>query len=84
MKEILAFYAEWDYPSTKSVLKVFKTLLNKKIINGKMYNIDKDPEQVKNYNIINVPTFIFLKDRVEYCRKTGTISSQEILKIYNE
>lgn len=49
------------------------------------YDIDKDKEIVKQYNLTDYPTFIFLdKENNEIHREEGELSKRELLKLIDQ
>jgi len=49
------------------------------------YDADEDSEVLKKYNVLNVPTFIFLdKDGNEFLRLEGLQNKDELIKLVKE
>ena len=49
------------------------------------YDIDEQPELAKQYNIKNIPIFIFLdKDENEFLRLNGMQNKKELIKVVKD
>tara|TARA_Y100000114_G_C11668734_1_gene282701 strand:+ start:251 stop:493 length:243 start_codon:yes stop_codon:yes gene_type:complete len=77
--EILFFSAPWCGPC-----KQIKTMINESItneLNLKIIDITQDLEIAKQYQIMNVPTFIKVENNKEVSRKIGSITINDLKKL---
>ena len=77
--EILFFSAPWCGPC-----KQIKTMINESItneLNLKIIDITQDLEVAKQYQIMNVPTFIKVENNKEVSRKIGSITINDLRKL---
>ena len=77
--EILFFSAPWCGPC-----KQIKTMINESItneLNLKIIDITQDLEIAKQYQIMNVPTFIKVENNKEVSRKIGSITINDLRKL---
>lgn len=78
MITVLKFSASWCAPC-----KMLSQALEEKD-NIQEIDIEQNDDLVKQYNIRNVPTLVFLKNNVEVHRTTGVISPKTFDDIVNE
>ena len=79
MKEILFFSSPWCGPCRQ-----MKSMLNesiKKEINIKVVDISEDMEKATEYQVMNVPTFVVLKNGKEVARKIGAASIEALREL---
>ncbi len=75
-EEILFFSAPWCSPC-----KHMKTMLTESIrheLNLKIIDITKDMEIAAEYKVMNVPTFVKIKDDKVVSRKVGTTTIEKL------
>ncbi len=82
---IVDFYAEWCGPC-KTLKPIFEELSKEyagKINFGKL-DVDESPETAKKFNVMGIPTLIFLKDGAEINRSVGALSKESLKEKINE
>ena len=81
---ILDFYADWCGPCKvlTPVLEELEKAYPK--IEFKRINVDDEPLEAQKYDIMSIPTLVFLKDGKETKRTIGSVSKTSIEAIINE
>jgi len=80
--KILDFYADWCQPC-KAMIPVIESLEKKyPSVKVQKINVDKEPRVAEKYNVMSIPTYIFLDDKgKEAGRKVGNVA-KEVLEKY--
>lgn len=78
------FYADWCGPCQKMlpIVNDLKIELNENIEVLKI-NIDNHDDIVTHFEIMSVPTFVYLEEGVEKSRVSGLKTKKELLNIIN-
>ncbi|WGH25343.1 MAG: thioredoxin [Candidatus Shikimatogenerans bostrichidophilus] len=82
---IIDFWANWCAPCIylNPILEEIKKKYEKKIFIYKI-NIDKEKKISKFYNVISIPTIIFLKYGKEINRHIGLINKKKFIELCNK
>jgi thioredoxin 1 len=76
--------------SMESIVNNLAKRFNNRALIGKVAIIDTTTKSsinnylIQKYNLIYVPTFIFFKDSIEYCRKVGAIEEDSLASIIEQ
>lgn len=80
---LVDFYADWCGPC-KMLAPILEQISEEnpeiKIIE---VNVDEYSNEAKNYNILSIPTLIFMENGKEKKRLVGLVSKEEILELFN-
>ena len=80
---LVDFYADWCGPC-KMLAPILEQISEEnpeiKIIE---VNADEYSNEAKNYNILSIPTLVFMEDGKEKKRLVGLVSKEEILELFN-
>lgn len=80
---LVDFYADWCGPC-KMLAPILEQISEEnpeiKIIE---VNVDEYSDEAKNYNILSIPTLIFMENGKEKKRLVGLVSKEEILELFN-
>ena len=81
-KSLLYFYADWD-PSCHFLSTLIKHLSETYYI--LKINIENKNLQskIKEFNIVSIPTFIFMEDGIIKDRREGNLSFKDLKKMLN-
>ena len=82
MSHMLYFTADWCNPCKRT-----KPLADELISEGaniKFIDADAEPDMVKNFKILSVPTFILIKDGQEVARMNGAKTKEQLQDFLNE
>jgi thioredoxin 1 len=82
MKEVLKFSATWCTPC-KILSKTIESLDEMPVV-IKEIDIDDNIDMASSYNIRSVPTLVMLEDGVEIKRKSGTLTSKQLMEFLND
>ena len=81
MSHILYFTADWCNPCKRT--KPFADELISEGANIKFIDADAEPDMVKNFKILSVPTFILIKDGQEVARMNGAKTKEQLQEFLN-
>ena len=77
---IIEFYATWCGPCQK-MLPIFKSTAQKYLnIYFVTLNIDNNKKLAEKYNVISIPTIIFIKNKKVILTNNGLIQKNEFIK----
>ncbi len=80
---LVDFYADWCGPC-KMLAPILEQISEEnpeiKIIE---VNVDEYSNEAKNYNILSIPTLVFMENGKEKKRLVGLVSKEEILELFN-
>ncbi len=80
---LVDFYADWCGPC-KMLAPILEQISEEnpeiKIIE---VNVDEYSDEAKNYNILSIPTLVFMENGKEKKRLVGLVSKEEILELFN-
>lgn len=81
---IVDFYADWCGPCSRfaPIFEDFGKKYANKIVTGKV-NIDKCADLAEKYNVLSIPTVIFIKAGEEVNRNTGFMPADELESAVN-
>ena len=82
MNHMLYFTADWCNPCKRT--KPFADELISEGANIKFIDADAEPDMVKNFKILSVPTFILIKDGQEVARMNGAKTKEQLQDFLNE
>jgi thioredoxin 1 len=78
---MLYFTADWCNPCKRT--KPFADELISEGANIKFIDADAEPDMVKNFKILSVPTFILIKNGEEVNRMNGAKTKEQLLEFLN-
>lgn len=81
MSHMLYFTADWCNPCKRT--KPFADELISEGANIKFIDADAEPDMVKNFKILSVPTFILIKNGEEVNRMNGAKTKEQLLEFLN-
>ena len=81
--KILDFQASWCAPC-KRLAPILEEIEKETGVNIQKIDVDEDEEHVVEYGIRNIPTLIFIKDKVVVDKISGTVSKETLLNKINE
>lgn len=84
MLEILDFHAIWCGPCKMLSPVLDEIQKTNSDINIKKINTDENKEMTQQYNIVSVPTVVFVKDNKEVNRFNGFKSKEYIQSLINQ
>lgn len=84
MLEILDFHAIWCGPCKMLSPVLDEIQKTNSDINIKKINTDENKEMTQQYNIVSVPTVVFVKDNKEVNRFNGFKSKKYIQSLINQ
>lgn len=84
MLEIFDFYAIWCGPCKMLSPILDEIQQTNQDINIKKINTDENKEITQQYNVVSVPTVVFVKDNKEICRFNGFKSKDYIQSLINQ
>ncbi len=80
---LVDFYADWCGPC-KMLAPILEQISEEnpeiKIVE---VNVDEYSDEAKNYNILSIPTLVFMENGKEKKRLVGLVSKEEILELFN-
>jgi len=81
---VVDFYADWCGPC-KALKPLFKKISNdfSDVIFGTV-DIDKSPDLAKQFNVMAIPTLVFMKDGAVFKTVVGVGSESDIIDTLNE
>ena len=82
MSHMLYFTADWCNPCKRT--KPFADELISEGANIKFIDADAEPDMVKNFKILSVPTFILIKNGQEVKRMNGAKTKEQLQEFLNE
>ena len=82
MSHMLYFTADWCNPCKRT--KPFADELISEGANIKFIDADAEPDMVKNFKILSVPTFILIKNGQEVKRMNGAKTKKQLQEFLNE
>lgn len=84
MIKVLDFYAEWCGPC-KMMDPIFKRVMSEyPHVDTLKIDVDSNDALTKEYNVVSIPTLIFMKDDVEVYRLNGFASTDAIKNVLNK
>ena len=78
---MLYFTADWCNPCKRT--KPFADELISEGANIKFIDADAEPDMVKNFKVLSVPTFILIKNGEEVNRMNGAKTKKQLLEFLN-
>jgi len=81
MRSMYYFTADWCNPCQRT--KPFAEELIRDGANIKFIDADSEPEMVKNFKVLSVPTYILIEDGKEIKRTNGAKTKQELEDFLN-
>ena len=82
---VIDFYADWCGPC-KAIAPTLEEIA--KEYAGELYiykiNVDNDPEIANAFNIVGIPTLLFIPMEGRYTVKTGAMPKEELVEIIKE
>lgn len=76
MKVLIDFYATWCQPC--KAMKPIIESLEKDGASVLKVDVDLEPEKVRQYGVMSIPTYIAMEDDKELGRKTGSATKEEL------
>ena len=80
---ILDFMSTWCQPC-RTMSPILEEIEKETGVNIQKIDVDEDEEYVVEYGIRNIPTLIFIKDKVVVDKISGTVSKETLLNKINE
>jgi len=80
MLQVIKFYATWCGPCKQLNVILEKIKEEYRDLEIKNYDVDKNQEEAQKYNVMSLPTLIFLVDGEEKKRLVGLVPENQILK----
>ena len=78
---MLYFTADWCNPCKRT--KPFADELISEGANIKFIDADSEPDMIKNFKVLSVPTFILIKNGKEVNRMNGAKTKEQLLEFLN-
>ena len=82
MRHVLYFTADWCNPCKRT--KPFADELVSEGENIKFIDADSEPEMIKNFKVLSVPTFILIENESEIKRMNGAKTKEELYRFIHE
>lgn len=82
---LIDFYADWCGPCKKMapIIDQLKSELSNEVEILKL-NVEEYTDLAADYQIMGVPTFVFIKEGNEFDRISGVIKKEEIVNIFRQ
>ena len=79
MEKIMFFSAPWCGPCTQVKMMLSESI--KEELNIEIIDISEDMELATKYQVMNVPTFVKVKDDIEVSRHIGTTTIESLKRL---
>jgi thioredoxin 1 len=79
MEKIMFFSAPWCGPCTQVKMMLSENI--KEELNIEIIDISEDMELATKYQVMNVPTFVKVKDDIEVSRHIGTTTIESLKRL---
>ena len=81
MKHVLYFTADWCNPCQRT--KPHAEELIAEGANIKFVDADAEPDMVKNFKVLSIPTFVLIEDGKEIKRMNGAKTKEQLQEFLN-
>ena len=81
MKHVLYFTADWCNPCQRT--KPHAEELIAEGANIKFVDADDEPDMVKNFKVLSIPTFVLIEDGKEIKRMNGAKTKEQLQEFLN-